>query len=186
MNSYPIHLLSLSESSANSVSIDQEISLQRSKLLRYAMKFTSNRDDVNDLVHDTMLKAMRFRSSYEPGTNMIAWLQVILKNTFINDFRRSTKRNAIINTTESLTSFQLKSSASHNQAEKSLMMEDIQKAFGNLPAVYAVPFLRYFEGYKYEEIAREQDIPVGTVKTRIHMARKFLKKKLAMYGEGAR
>lgn len=181
-----INLVTLSPSTVNDISIDDQISLQRSKLLHYAMKFTSNHDDINDLVHDTIVKAIRFRNSYEPGTNMIAWLQTILKNTFINDYRRKSKLNSLVNTTDILTSVQLKSSASHNLAEKSFLMDDIKKAFGNLPDVYSVPFLRYFEGYKYEEIAQEQDIPIGTVKTRIHMARKFLKKKLSMYGEGAR
>lgn len=185
MDSFSVSLHAQPKTSLMDISIENEISLQRSKLYHYALKFTNNHDDVNDLVHDTILKAMRFRASYQPDTNLIAWLYTIMRNTFINDFRRKNRRNLLINTTESLTYVQLKSSATQNLAEKSLVMEDIHKAFEKLPAVYAVPFLRYFEGYKYYEIAEELDIPVGTVKTRIHMARKYLKKKLVMYGEAA-
>ena len=88
-----------------------------------------------------------------------------------------------MDTSEELSSAQLKKSASNNLGENKFMMEDINKAMKGLQPEYAIPFLKYFEGYKYHEIADELQIPIGTVKTRIHMARQVLKGSLKMYAQ---
>lgn len=161
--------------------IESQICLNRPTLEKLAMKFTRNLEDANDLVQETILKAIRFSNHFERETNLAGWLHTIMRNTYINDYRKRTRRNALIDTSETLTSSQLRSSAARNEAEISLVMEDIQKAFREMPAEYSVPFLSYFEGYKYHEIAEELNLPIGTVKTRIFMARKYLKKQLKMY-----
>jgi RNA polymerase sigma factor (sigma-70 family) len=163
------------------MTLNNEICSHRSCLETFAMKFTNDVEDANDLVQDTIIKAIRYYEMYKQGTNLRGWLYTIMKNTFINDYRRGSKRNALIQTSEDLSSFQLLGSAQTNKGENKFMMEDINKALGKLQPEYSGPFLRYFEGYKYHEIAEELNIPIGTVKTRIHMARQILKEQLKMY-----
>lgn len=163
------------------MTLNNEICNHRSCLETFAMKFTNDVEDANDLVQDTIIKAIRYHEMYKQGTNLRGWLYTIMKNTFINDYRRGSKRNALIQTSEDLSSFQLLGSAQTNKGENKFMMDDINKALAKLQPEYSGPFLRYFEGYKYHEIAEELNIPIGTVKTRIHMARQILKEQLKMY-----
>ncbi|HMI03226.1 MAG TPA: sigma-70 family RNA polymerase sigma factor [Pedobacter sp.] len=163
------------------MTLNNEICNHRSCLETFAMKFTNDVEDANDLVQDTIIKAIRYHEMYKQGTNLRGWLYTIMKNTFINDYRRGSKRNALIQTSEDLSSFQLLGSAQTNKGENKFIMEDINKALDKLQPEYSGPFLRYFEGYKYHEIAEELNIPIGTVKTRIHMARQILKEQLKMY-----
>src|SRR5690606_13069951 len=115
------------------------------------------------------------------GTNLQAWLYTILKNTFINYYRRKVKTNAIIMKSETISSSDLYKSSLRNTAEGKFVMEDIERALSNLSEEYYHPFSMYYEGYKYHEIAEYSQIPIGTVKTRIHVARQHLKKKLKPY-----
>lgn len=165
----------------NTINFNQEICSQRSCLESFALKFTNDVDDANDLVQDTLIKAIRYVDLYQQGTNLRAWLYTIMKNTFINSYRSGARRKVVISTVEDVSVFQTQKNSAKNLGENKFIMEDINKALANLPSVYAVPFLRYFEGYKYHEIAKELDIPIGTVKTRIHMARQALKNQLKMY-----
>ena len=163
------------------MSLNHQICDHRSCLEAFAMKFTNDVEDANDLVQDTLIKAIRYHALYKQGTNLRGWLYTIMRNTFINDYRKSNRKLALIETTEDLTSYQLRNSAASNQAEHKFVMEDINKALAKLQPEYSGPFLRYFEGYKYHEIAEELNIPIGTVKTRIHVARQVLKEQLKMY-----
>lgn len=165
----------------NNLALNNEICGHRSCLESFAMKFTRDVEDANDLVQDTLIKAIRYHKMYKQGTNLRGWLYTIMRNTFINEYRRDSRRNAIIETSEDLSSYQLKDSATNNHGVHKFVMEDINKAMEKLQPEYSVPFLRYFEGYKYHEIAEELNIPIGTVKTRIHMARQALKSQLKMY-----
>ncbi|EDM36733.1 RNA polymerase ECF-type sigma factor [Pedobacter sp. BAL39] len=165
------------------ITFNYQIYDHKSSLQNFAMNFTKNVEDANDLVQDTMLKAIRYSALYQKGTNLRGWLFTIMRNTFINNYRRMSKRQSVITTTEDLSSYQLTSSASNNQGENKMMMEDIQKALEKLQPEYYTPFIKYFEGYKYHEIADKLGIPIGTVKTRIHVARQVLKGNLKMYSE---
>jgi RNA polymerase sigma factor (sigma-70 family) len=165
------------------MTIDHQICLHKPSLKTFAFRFTKNDDDAEDLVQDTLLKAIRYSDLYKEDTNLKAWLFTIMKNTFINDYRRSKKQQKIVKTTDDLTSFQLAKSADTNLGEGLFVNEDIHKALRSLPADYLTPFIKYFEGYKYHEIADELSIPIGTVKTRIHMARQSLKKNLKIYNK---
>ncbi|RZM01703.1 MAG: RNA polymerase sigma factor [Pedobacter sp.] len=163
------------------INFNDAVCTHRSCLEAFAMKFTQDVEDANDLVQDTLIKAIRYHHLYKTGTNLRGWLYTIMKNTFINDYRRGSRKNAIIQNTEEFTPLHLSRSATGNMGENKFIMKDIQSALSRLQPEYSVPFLRYFEGYKYHEIAEELDIPIGTVKTRIHMARKELKKYLKIY-----
>lgn len=164
-----------------STKLNQQICEHQISLQLFARKFTQDIEDANDLVQETMIKALRYAAMYQEGTNMKAWLYTIMKNTFINSYRKVSKRKSIIDTTDDLSSVQLKASASNNLGESKFALDDINKAITKLQPDYAIPFLKYFEGYKYHEIAEELNIPIGTVKTRIHIARQILKGSLKMY-----
>jgi RNA polymerase sigma factor (sigma-70 family) len=163
------------------MSFNCQINDHKQALYNFAFGFTKDLEDANDLVQDTYVKALRYANLYQEGTNLKGWLYTILRNTFINDYRKSTQRSKYIDTSEELTSHQLLKSSSVNLGAATFISEDISKALTNLPVAYSTPFLRYFEGYKYHEIADELNIPIGTVKTRIHAARQLLQAKLKMY-----
>ncbi|MES2827456.1 MAG: sigma-70 family RNA polymerase sigma factor [Bacteroidota bacterium] len=167
----------------NNATLDSQICSERPKLLTLAKKFLSDDEDINDLVQDTLIKAVRYSHLYKEGTNMSGWLFTIMRNTFINSYRRMTRKNSIIDTSEELSSAQLLNSSSKNRSENKFLMEDVNQAMKRVDPAYSAPFLRYFEGYKYHEIAAELNIPIGTVKTRIHLARKELKSQLSMYAD---
>jgi RNA polymerase sigma factor (sigma-70 family) len=152
-------------------------------LKSFALNFTKDVEDANDLVQDTMLKAVTYYGKFKEGTNLKGWLFTIMRNTFINNYRRMVKKNTLVSQSEDISSANLYYSATSNEAESKFVMGDIHKALATLQPEYYVPFIKYFEGYKYHEIADELDIPIGTVKTRIHVARGILKKYLKMYSK---
>ncbi|HLT42145.1 MAG TPA: RNA polymerase sigma factor [Sphingobacteriaceae bacterium] len=158
------------------------VTRETESLRMYALRFTRNSEDANDLVQDTMLKAITYYDKFKAGTNLKGWLYTIMKNTFINNYRRNTKANSVITQTDEISSSNLFFSSTKNKGENIFVMDDIQDALTNLQEDYYRPFSMYFEGYKYHEIADHLEIPIGTVKTRIHVARKSLKKTLKSYG----
>lgn len=155
----------------------------QSSLKTFAFNFTKNIDDADDLVQDTLLKAMRYANLYVEGTNLKGWLYTIMRNTFINDYRRMVKKRGLIDTDDEISSAQLFSSAFHNDVNNKFIKDDVNKALSKLGHDYYTPFIKYFEGYKYHEIADMLNIPIGTVKTRIHVARKELKSSLKIYSQ---
>lgn len=153
-----------------------------SKFLKpFALRLTRDSDDANDLVQDTLVKAYTNREKYLDGTNLKAWLFTIMKNTFITQYQRMVRRNTFIDTTENLHFINSTESLQENGAVSAFMREDIDKALTETDEMYRVPFMMYFRGFKYHEIAEELNLPIGTVKNRIHIARKELKYKLQMY-----
>ncbi|MXV52967.1 sigma-70 family RNA polymerase sigma factor [Pedobacter sp. HMF7647] len=159
---------------------------QSSSLKMYALHFTRDTDDANDLVQDTLLKAITYYNKFKEGTNLKGWLYTIMKNTFINNYRRFVKISSFVTKSEEISSANLVFSSTKNQGESKFIMDDIKLALGKLPEEYYVPFSMYFEGFKYHEIADYLQIPIGTVKTRIHVARKLLKKSLKPYDNGVK
>ena len=159
---------------------------QASSLKMYALHFTHDADDANDLVQDTLLKAITYYNKFKEGTNLKGWLYTIMKNTFINNYRRFVKISSFVTKSDEISSANLVFSSTKNQGESKFVMDDIKMALGKLPEEYYVPFSMYFEGHKYHEIADYLGIPIGTVKTRIHVARKLLKKSLKPYDNGVK
>ena len=149
----------------------------------FAMRLTKNYDDANDLIQDTLVKAFLNKDKYADGTNLKAWLFTIMKNTFITNYQRMMRRNTIIDTSDNLHFINSTESIVQNDAYSNFANEDIKKALDKLDETYKVPFEMYFKGYKYHEIAEKVAIPIGTVKNRIHLARKELKDRLKIYGD---
>ena len=165
----------------NKIEFNTLVIRQSESLKVYARNFTRNQDEANDLVQDTLLKAVTYFKNFKEGTNLKGWLYTIMKNTFINNYRRVVKTNSFITKEEEITNANLVVSATSNKGENKFVMEDINQALANLSEDYYVPFTMYFEGYKYHEISDHLNIPIGTVKTRIHVARKCMKKSLNAY-----
>ena len=156
--------------------------VQHTESLRgYALHFTRDDDDANDLVQDTMLKAVTYRGRFKEGTNLKGWLYTIMKNTFINNYRRLVKTSGLVAQSDEISNAHLFYCAATNAGERKFVMEDIKGAMAALSDDYYVPFSMYFEGYKYHEISDHLRIPIGTVKTRIHIARRTMKKALHAY-----
>jgi RNA polymerase sigma factor (sigma-70 family) len=149
----------------------------------YAMKLAQDVEDANDLVQETMLKAIRNRDKFADGTNLKGWLYTIMKNIFINNYRRMVNSNIITDDTENQYYINSKNNTDKNGAETRLAMSDIQRALDNLSENLRKPFMLSFQGYKYEEIASQLRIPLGTVKIRIHNARHKLQDALTNYGK---
>lgn len=147
-----------------------------------AMQLSRNQDDAKDLVQDTMLKALRYKEKFTEGSNMKAWLYTILKNSFINQYRRSVKRNTFIDTTDNTYFLDQNTHKTENLGELTFIRKDLETAIQSLPVELKVTFLLNMEGFKYHEIAEELNIPIGTVKTRIFVARRQLRQKLSFYG----
>lgn len=147
----------------------------------FALKLTRDAEDADDLMQETMLKAITNREKFAEGTNLKAWLYTIMKNTFITQYHRMVRRNTFIDTTDNLHYINSPSSVTQNDSAGRFAMEDIEDAITNLKDEYREPFLMHFRGFKYHEIAEHFEIPIGTVKNRIHIARKFLKDDLESY-----
>ncbi|REJ80901.1 MAG: RNA polymerase sigma factor [Bacteroidetes bacterium] len=150
-------------------------------LRMYALKLTHDLDDANDLVQETMLKAFVNEEKFRKGTNLKGWLYTIMKNIFINKYRRAMKSNIFNDPTENQYFINSGSQTHRNDGEGNLVMKEISHALNELKENLRTPFLMSYNGYKYEEIASKLEIPLGTVKVRIHNARKELMKKLKSY-----
>ena len=144
------------------------------QLKYFAISLTSDNDDADDLLQDTMLKALMYKDKYTEATNLKAWLYTIMKNTFINNYRRNIKKRQIIDTTKDLYFMNIPQSNSAVSPISQISEKDIKGHIDALEDDLRVPFVRYFEGYKYKEIADNLNIPIGTVKSRILLARKKL------------
>lgn len=151
-------------------------------LRNYALSLTHNMDDTKDLVQETLLKAYRYKDKFEEGTNLRGWLYTIMKNSFINNYRRESKRNTFLDSTDNTYFLDLPSHRTENEAELKFIRKDLEKSIDALPLELKITFTLNAEGYKYHEIAEELNIPIGTVKTRIFVARRILREKLAQYG----
>lgn len=157
-------------------------------LYHFAYRLTNDEDDANDLVQDTYLKAYRFITSFEKGSNAKAWLFRILKNSFINNYRKNTKEPNQVDYEEAENFLNTGISAWSDSIDlrdkifRGMVGDEITNALNVLPVDFkTVIILCDIEEFSYEEIAKITDIPVGTVRSRLHRARKLLKDKLSEY-----
>ncbi|MFH0736026.1 MAG: sigma-70 family RNA polymerase sigma factor [bacterium] len=159
-------------------------------LYNFALQMTGSPDDANDLVQETFLKAFRFFDKFEQGTNCKAWLFRILKNCFINDFRKISKEpnrvdyDDVQNFYEIINESDIKYKHWEDDAFSQLLDDEISLAIAALPEDFrTVIILNDIEGFTYEEIADFVDCPVGTVRSRLHRARKMLYSQLYDYAK---
>jgi RNA polymerase sigma factor (sigma-70 family) len=141
----------------------------------FAITLTRDSEAAKDLFQETLFRALSNKDKYSVGTNIKAWLYTIMRNIFINNYRRKVKQNTIFDSTPNDFLLNQTQSVVANNAESNLRLKDIQEAIHNLPQIFRNPFLLYFDGFKYHEIADMLSEPLGTIKSRIHFARKLLK-----------
>lgn len=149
----------------------------RQQLYYFALSLTRDRDDAQDLLQESMLRAITYRDKFRDNTNFKAWLYTIMKNTFINDHRRAKRTNTLMNSVEKERD-QVRRVQMPNSPENRVRMGEIQASLDRLDATFREPFLMHHEGYKYHEIAEHLGIPIGTVKSRIFQARQRLMRML--------
>ena len=143
-------------------------------LERFAISLTTNRDDAKDLVQETYLKALTYREKYMNNTNLKAWVYTIMKNSFINNYRRSARENTTFDNTKDLYYLNNSNQGNESNPETSLSVLEIQSQINHLEDDLKIPFQMHQEGYKYKEIADEMNLKIGTVKSRIFFGRKKL------------
>ena len=144
----------------------------------FAVNLTRDTEAANDLYQETLYKALANQEKYNAGTNIKAWLFTIMRNIFINNYRRKAKQKTIFDNTPNDYLINLKQATVSNDAESDMRIKEIRKAIQQLPEIFKTPFLLYFDGYKYNEIAEVLNEPLGTIKSRIHFARKLLKEQI--------
>ncbi|MGV3632585.1 MAG: RNA polymerase sigma factor [Bacteroidota bacterium] len=149
-------------------------------LKSFAYGFTRNSEDAEDLTQETMLKALKYRSQYTPKTNFKAWVFTIMRNVFINQYRRKLKAATIFDSSKELYLLQ-KSDETYSTPMDYMLGKDLGTQLNKLEDEYKRPFTMHYEGYKYQEIAENLNIPIGTVKSRIFIARKKLMDSLPHY-----
>ncbi len=147
-----------------------------SSLRAFSLKLTGNMDDAEDLYQDTALRIMTNAEKYKSGTNFKAWAVTIMRNIFINNYRKKVRRNLIIDQTPNNYYINSGNRTVANDGESVVTFNELQELVDKLPDDFRVPFLMAYQGYKYDEIAEQLGSPLGTIKSRIFFARKKLQK----------
>lgn len=151
------------------------------KLHYYALSLTSDSERANDLLQETFLKALTYRDKFAQNTNFKAWVYTIMKNTFINEYRRNVKtKNTFEGSTNDYHIAYTKDKV-YPAPDSMYSSREISKSIQSLEDDYRIPFTMFLEGFKYKEIADELNLPLGTVKSRIFFTRKKLEKTLSEY-----
>ncbi len=168
----------------------EEIIPHLDAMYNFALRLTSDPNDAEDLVQDTIVKAYRFFSSYEKGTNAKAWLFRILKNSYINNYRKKSKQpsqvdyDEVSSFYETIRADRTDTSDLEDRMFRELIDDDISNALEQLPEDFrTVVLLCDVEGFTYEEIANMLDVPIGTIRSRLHRGRNLLKAELLEYAE---
>ena len=141
-------------------------------LTPFAITLTRDYESARDLCQETLCKALIYKDKYQTGTNIKAWLYTIMRNIFINDYRRNGRKKIVMDTVRYFEPQFVSSS------DISLRLKEMNTAIYNLPAIFKNACMLYFQGYKYQEIAEALNEPLGTIKSRIHFARKMLQKQI--------
>ncbi len=150
-------------------------------MLSFAYMLTSNRDDAYDLLQDTTVKALDNYEKYTENTNFKGWIFTIMRNIFINNYRRGARQSTLIDTTDNLYHLNLSQDSGIETPEGSYTVSEITDAINGFSDEYRIPVSMMVAGYKYTEIAEKLDLPLGTVKSRIFFARKRLQERFAEY-----
>ena len=157
---------------------DTKFKFLTDSLNAFAYNLTKNQEDARDLYQETAYRAITNRDKFRPDTNFKAWTFTIMKNIFINNYRKKAKANTIIDATDNLYFINSGSTLIDNDGERNILMEELGAMINALDDSIRVPFEMHFEGFKYQEIADELSLPLGTIKSRIFFARKALKEKI--------
>ena len=165
----------------NSVLFQQRLLSLQGNLFNFACMLTSNREEAKDLLQDTTLKALDNEEKYIDNVNFKGWVFTIMRNIFINNYRRILRNQTIVDQTEDLYHLNLPQESGFDSPDSSFTIKEITKAINGFSDEYKIPFSMHLAGFKYHEIAERMDLPLGTVKSRIFFARQRLQELLKDY-----
>lgn len=163
------------------IEFNHEILSYQNPLKYFALKLTSDNEDAEDLLQETFLKALKYKDKFQERTNLKAWLYTIMKNTFINNYRRKVRKRTIMDNTDDDYFVNSTKQKSPIEPDSEFNHKEIMKTVEALNDECRIPFQLHFQGFKYKEIADELEMPIGTVKSRIFLARKKLADALKDY-----
>lgn len=163
------------------IEFTHQVASLRPMLQGFTRRFTNDRDESLDLVQDTILKALTYRDKFRADTNLKGWLFTIMRNTFINNYRKNQRAKTSQDSSKDLYFLNVEDEHTFNRPQESMQFKEIWRNVNDIKEELIIPFKMHTTGYKYHEIAEHLDLPIGTVKNRIFHARKEIQKKLQGY-----
>jgi RNA polymerase sigma-70 factor (ECF subfamily) len=163
------------------IEFSHQVARLRPTLRGFTRRFTNSREESQDLVQDTILKALTYRDKFRDDTNLKGWLFTIMRNTYINNYRKAQRAKTSHDNTKELYFLNVEDTHTFNRPEGSVEFKEVWRNMNNIKPELLTPFKMHTSGYKYHEIAEHLNIPIGTVKNRIFHARKEIQKKLVGY-----
>ncbi len=162
----------------NTYSFRKDLLAVQEELLRFAYKLTANREEANDLLQETSLKALDNEDKYQPETNFKGWMYTIMRNIFINNYRKIVREQTFVDQTDNLYHLNMPQESGFANTESAYDLKEMHRIVNSLPRDYKVPFSMHVSGFKYREIAERLGLPLGTVKSRIFFTRQKLQEEL--------
>lgn len=160
------------------VDFTQHLLSIQTEFFRFAFKLTADREEANDLLQETSLKALDNEEKFTPDTNFKGWMYTIMRNIFINNYRKTVRDQTFVDQTDNLFHLNLPQDSGFDSTEGAYDLKEIHRIVNALPKDYRVPFAMYVSGFKYREIAEKLGLPLGTVKSRIFFTRQRLQNDL--------
>lgn len=162
----------------NTIEFQNKVLDIQSNMYNFALMLTANKDDAQDLLQDTTLKVLDNQEKFVDNVNFKGWVLTVMRNIFINNYRKVVRSQTIIDQTDNLYHLNLSQDSGFESPDGAMNIKEINAAITDLSDELRVPFSMFVSGYKYNEIADNLDLPLGTVKSRIFFARQNLQKKL--------
>ena len=162
----------------NSTNFTKDLLSIQDDLLRFAYKLTADREDANDLLQETSLKALDNEDKYMPETNFKGWVYTIMRNIFINNYRKIVREQTFVDQTDNLYHLNSSTEPTYESTDQAYDLKEMHRVVNALPSEYKVPFSMHVAGFKYREIAEKLGLPLGTVKSRIFCTRQKLQQEL--------
>jgi RNA polymerase sigma factor, sigma-70 family len=163
------------------IQFENDLVALQGNMRNFAYSLTLNHEDAEDLLQDTTLKVLDNEDKFADNVNFKGWVLTIMKNIFINNYRKIVRSQTIVDKSEDLYHLNISQNSGLDTPEGSFAIGEINDTIDSFPCEYRVPFTMHVQGFKYEEIAETMNLPVGTVKSRIFLARKRLQQQLKDY-----
>ena len=157
---------------------DKALVALQNELHCFAYKLTADKDEAEDLLQETMLRTLDNKDKFDSGTNFKGWMYTIMRNIFINNYRKVVRDQTFIDQTDNLYHLNLPQDGSSENTERAYDLKEMHRIVNSLPREYKVPFSMHVSGFKYREIAEKLGLPLGTVKSRIFFTRQKLQQEL--------
>lgn len=162
-------------------SFEERLVGMQGNLLRFAFQLTSNQEQAEDLLQDTTLKVLDNEDKFVDNVNFKGWIFTIMRNIFINNYRQQVRKATVIDQSEDLFHLNICQESGIETPEGAFAVKEISVCLNKFPDEYKIPFNLFLAGYKYDEIAKKLNLPLGTIKSRIYCTRKKLREQLRDY-----